>query len=245
MPETAAQAGVGTGGTRLITDEDLERFTAYVRETMFEGAKTHRWPEEVADFWPSISPEYRFQHSLHVRRFVERLQREEGGDPDVLRTAAIFHDVSHFRCPNEIHGRVAADMARSYLESHTSASGRPFPPAFIDKVHLTIDDHGGDKPETYYLEELPLESAHLITADLADKIGPAGVISHLMLCGHKRRLWRETKDTIERYLIGRAERALSGKRLRLTPAGRRLIEERLEWTRNFVRQMSEDIALVF
>lgn len=230
-----------------VTKQDLEVFTEHVRNTMFEGAKTHRWPDEFADLWPNITPEYRFQHTLHVRGFVERLQGEEGGELEVLQVAAIFHDVSHFYCSYDAHGRVSAEMARDYLKSHRSTSGSPFSPDFIDRVFLTIDDHASNKPDTYYLTEAPLESRILIEADLADKLGLNGVVTHLLLSGYNQRFWRETNDALERYVIGRGERALAndGKKFRFTPAGRRLIEERLDRVRRFLAEMKEDIACVF
>ncbi len=226
---------------------DLVLFTEHVRQTMFEGAKTHVWEPEFAELWPNITPEYRFQHTLHVRRFVERLQGEEGGDLEVLQTAAIFHDISHFHCSYDVHGRVSAEMARHYLETHRTAAGGPFPPWFIDKVFLTIDDHASDKAHSYYLEQAPLESMILIEADLADKLGVNGTMSHLLISGHKERFWRETLEGLERYIIARGERALAndGKKFRMTPAGRRLIEERVAWVKRFLAEARTEIACEF
>ncbi len=230
-----------------VTSKDLDLFTEHVRQAMFQGASTHRWPNEFAGLWPNITPEYRFQHTLHVRRFAERLQREEGGDLEVLQVAAIFHDVSHFYCSYDVHGRVSAEMARDYLTGHASTSGRPFSADFIGKVFLTIDDHASDKPEAYYLEEAPPESMMLIEADLADKLGVNGIVTHLLLSGHSHRLWRETIETLERYVIRRGERALAddGRKFRMTRAGRRLIEERLDRVKRFLAEMREDIACEF
>ena len=140
-----------------VSDQDLELITDHVRETMFRCAETHQWPDEFANLWPNITPEYRFQHTLHVRRFCEILQAREGGDLEVLRVAAIFHDISHFCTGYREHGRVSAEMARDYLGSHRSSSGETFSPALIERVYLTIDDHASDKPASYYLSQAPLE----------------------------------------------------------------------------------------
>ncbi len=230
-----------------VTEEDLQVFTEHVRDTMFRCSESHRWPDEFADLWPNITPQYRFQHTLHVRRFCERLRAEQGGDLEVLRVAAIFHDISHFCAPYGDHGRVSAEMARDYLRAHRSGSGVPYGPAFIDKVFLTIDDHASDKSDAYYLSEAPLESMILIEADLADKLGPSGLVSHLLLSGYNRRFWRATNEALEQYVIGRGERALAndGLRYRLTPAGRRLIEERLAWTKRLLEQIRADVACIF
>ncbi len=230
-----------------VTEQDLELFTGHVRETMFRCAQTHRWPDELANLWPNITPEYRFQHTFHVRRFSETLQAQEGGDLEVLQVAAIFHDVSHFCTSYDEHGRVSAEMTRDYLGSRPSSSGAAFAPAFIDKVYLTIDDHASDKPASYYLAQAPLESMILIEADLADKLGPSGLVSHLLLSGRNGRFWKATNAALEEHVIGRGERALAndGKRYRLTPAGRRLIEERLAWTKDLLEEIKTDIACIF
>lgn len=231
----------------MLTSQDLESFTAHVRETMFSGAKTHVWPPEQAHLWPMITPEYRFQHTLHVRRFVEVLQAEDGGDLTVLQTAAIFHDISHFHTSYDDHGRVSAEMAKDYLTNHPSSEGTLFRAAFIDRVFTTVDDHASDKPDAYFLNEAPLESMILIEADLLDKVGPTGVISHLMLQGANRRFWREAIDDLQRRVIDRGRRALGndGRKFRMTPAGRRLIEERLAWTEQFLAAAQSDTLSVF
>jgi hypothetical protein len=230
-----------------VAESDLQLFTAHVRETMFKGAETHRWPDEWANLWPNITPEFRFQHTLHVRRLVERLQGEEGGDLSVLQTAAIFHDISHFCSAYDVHGHVAAEMTRDYLSGRRDAAGRAFSADFIDKVYLTIDDHASNKPDSYYLGEVPHESMLLIQADLADKLGPCGAVNQLLLSGYNHRFWQATIEALELYVIGRGERALAndGKRHRLTRAGRRLIEERMAWVRDFLIEMRQDMACVF
>lgn len=196
-------------------------------------------PRSPDEFWPLTSPEYRFQHTLHVRRFIERLQAEEGGDLDVLRTAAIFHDISHFRVGYESHGPASADLLRDYL------TPLGYPPGFIDRVHLTVVDHYSDKPESYYRDELPLESQLLIEADVLDKVGPIGVTAHILLCGANRRFWQAIDEYVTRDVLGRGERALKHPLIRLTPTGRRLMEERVAWTRRFLAEMKEDVACVF
>ncbi|MHB8928813.1 MAG: hypothetical protein ACYC9Q_14420 [Bacillota bacterium] len=83
----------------MVTADDLQAFTDHVKRTMFESAATLDRPE-AAEFWPLVTPEYRFQHTIHVRRFVQRLQAEEGGDletaPDVghlPRHLSLQHDL--------------------------------------------------------------------------------------------------------------------------------------------------------
>lgn len=191
------------------------------------------------ELWPLNSPEYRFQHTLHVRRFVERLHAGEGGDLDVLRAAAIFHDISHFRVDYDTHGLASADLAREHL----TAAG--YPPGFVDRVHRTVFDHSSDQPESYYRERLPLESQLLIEADVLDKVGPIGVTAHILLCGRNGRFWQAIEEFVTRDVLGRGERALDHPLIRLTPTGRRLMEERLAWTRRFLADMKEDVAGIF
>lgn len=65
--------------------------------------------------------EHRWRHTLNVLRNAEKILAGEGADDDVadvVRVAAILHDVSMFVCDHSVHGRVSADIAeKRFTES--------------------------------------------------------------------------------------------------------------------------------
>lgn len=216
---------------------DYERFLVYVKDTMFSDSRTHSVHDP--QFWPMVSPEYRYQHTLHVRRYIELLQAQEGGELDVLITSAIFHDISHFRVDYRGHGRVSAQMTRDYL------SGAGYDQDFVDRVYLTVDDHSSDKPMSYYQTEAPLESRLLIEADFLDKIGPVGVFTQLLHDGSHRRLWKEIEGRFQQYLVDRGNRALNNPQFPLTLTAQRLVREKVDWTQRFLEDVRREIAFEF
>ena len=63
---------------------------------------------------PSAPYRDRFQHTLRVVKWAERLQELEGGDLEVIRLAALFHDIGWDR---ERPMRVGAEITHDYLWS--------------------------------------------------------------------------------------------------------------------------------
>ncbi len=93
---------------------DMERF---VREYLVASVESEddggrmRW-------YPWHSAEYRFNHIRNVVEIAERIAREEGADVDVVRVAALFHDVA----TDIAHRRLKrVRWFRDWLESEVTA----------------------------------------------------------------------------------------------------------------------------
>ncbi|MDY7080912.1 MAG: HD domain-containing protein, partial [Halobacteria archaeon] len=114
-------------------------------------------------WYPWHSPEYRHDHILSVTQLAEKIAREEDADVDIVKVAALFHDVAKFDVDQEQHSEEGAWIAQKYL------SKRGYSDKFIDRVAHVIRDH----TENIH-DEMPLESKILIEADSIDKIGVAG-----------------------------------------------------------------------
>ena len=148
----------GTGGTELITIEEARY--------QYEGA------DAVHDF----------DHVLRVLTTAERLAREEGADLEIVRTAALLHDVARGHGDRLVadHAQAGAEIARNLLQ------GRPADR--VEAVAHAIAAHRfrtGPAPQT-------LEARVLHDADKLDAIGAIGVARAFAFGGYEgQRLWAE------------------------------------------------------
>ncbi|MFC7045153.1 HD domain-containing protein [Halobacteriaceae archaeon GCM10025711] len=153
-------------------------------------------------WYPWHSADYRFNHILNVVDLAERIARREGANVDVVRVAALFHDIAKLDADQEVHAEEGARVARQYLETHGD-----YPPSFVDQVCTAIEDHShqGD------LESLPLETRCLVEGDLLDKVGANGTVLMLLRMGYEARTHMDAAEMVNRVLergkdaIGRVE----------------------------------------
>lgn len=121
-----------------------------------------------------------FDHVLRVLALAERIAREEGADVEVVRAAALLHDLGRAeeRATGRDHAQIAAERAREILAGH--------PPAQVEAVVHAILAHRfrtGPAPETP-------EARALFDADKLDAIGAIGVARAYAHAGARgQRLW--------------------------------------------------------
>jgi uncharacterized protein len=173
-----------------VTDEEFERMKAFVRsyleasvEAEDEGGRM-RW-------YPWHSGDYRFNHILNVVDLAERIAEREGANVDVVRVAALFHDISKLEADQDVHAEAGARVAREYLKSHGE-----FPESFIDEVCTAVRRHSYQGP----VEDLPLETQCLIEADLLDKVGANGTALMLLRMGYEARTHMDAAEMVARVL---------------------------------------------
>ena len=172
-----------------VTDEEFEAMEGFVREYLTASVEGEddggrmRW-------YPWHSATYRFNHIVNVVDLAEVIAEREGADVDVVRVAALFHDVAKLEADQETHAEEGARIAREYLES------RDFPESFADRVCRAVADHSyqGD------LTDLPLETQCLIEADVLDKIGANGTALILLRMGYESRTHMDAADMVQRVL---------------------------------------------
>ncbi|MFB6153581.1 MAG: HD domain-containing protein [Halodesulfurarchaeum sp.] len=142
-------------------------------------------------WYPWHSAEYRFNHILNVVKLGTQIARKEGADEDVVRVAALFHDIAKLDADQDVHAEEGARVAREYLESHGD-----YPPSFTDQVCRAIENHShqGD------LEDVSLETRCLIEADLLDKVGANGTALMLLRMGYEARTHMDAADMVQRVL---------------------------------------------
>ncbi|MGD9049477.1 MAG: HD domain-containing protein [Anaerolineae bacterium] len=182
-----------------------------------------------------------FDHVLRVLAMAERLARKEGADLEIVRTAALLHDVARGHSDRLIadHAQTGAEFARDLLQGH--------PAERVDPVAHAIAAHRfrtGPAPQT-------LEAQVLHDADKLDAIGAIGVARAFAFGGHEgQRLWaevpsdyQETQDTrhqhtpVHEYQI----KLLKIKDRLLTESARKLAAERHRFMVAYFEQLEQEV----
>jgi len=142
-------------------------------------------------WYPWHSAEYRFNHIRNVVDLATQIARREEADVDVVRVAALFHDIAKLEADQERHAEEGARVAREFLTSHGD-----YPASFVDEVCQCVVDHSYQGP----LEDVPLEAQCLIEADVLDKIGANGTALMLLRMGYEARTHMDAAEMVERVL---------------------------------------------
>jgi uncharacterized protein len=144
--------------------------------------------EKARQHYEGADAVHDFDHVLRVLALAERLAVEEGADLEVVRTAALLHDVARGWGDRMItdHAQEGAEFARCLLEGQ--------PPERVEAVAHAIAAHrfrSGPAPQT-------LEARILHDADKLDAIGAIGVARAFAYGGHEgQRLWAEVPPNYE------------------------------------------------
>ncbi|MDL5363773.1 HD domain-containing protein [Halalkalicoccus sp. NIPERK01] len=202
-----------------VSGTEFESMKRFVYEYLDASVKNEdeggrmRW-------YPWHSAEYRFNHTLNVLQIAEEIARKEGADVDVVRVAALFHDVAKLDADQEVHAEEGARVAREYLASRGS-----FPTSFVDRVcrAITAHTHSGE------VDELSLEGQCLIEADLLDKVGANGTVLMLLRMGYEARTHMDAATMVDRVY----ERGKEACKRIESDTGRSIAHERLKRVRWF------------
>lgn len=120
-----------------------------------------------------------FDHVLRVVQLADRIARAEGADVEIVRAAALLHDIGLDE-GRAGHETSAANRARDILRDHGYAE------PFIAAVAHAIESHrfrSGPTPQT-------LEAKVLFDADKLDSIGAIGVARAVAFGAHRgQKLW--------------------------------------------------------
>ena len=223
----------------MLTDEQLTHLCDYVRQHLEKTAASsdREWVKKLPR-----AAEHRWQHTLNVLRNAEEiLAGEEAADEtaDVVRAAAILHDVSMFVCDHAVHGRVSAEIGEQYLLEQGYAE------EFVRRVARAVAEHGTDFGPLPPEEQGALfswEGKVLVEADILDKLGASAVTDALLYLGKGGRLSHECRAELAE---GRAmERARFFKDYFWTETGKRMATERFGFFLQFLEQLAEEVVEV-
>ncbi len=137
---------------------------------------------EIRQLYSAGDAAHDFDHVLRVTKMGVRIAQAEGADVDVVRAAALLHDVPVAGSGRDAHHLAAAEFADAYLRAAGMEATR------IENVVHSIQAHRyRDRsvcPQT-------LEAKCLYDADKLDSIGAIGVARAFAHAGsHGSRLWR-------------------------------------------------------
>ena len=173
-----------------VSDEDFAGMKRFVRDYLAASVESEddggrmRW-------YPWHSAAYRFNHIVNVVDLATEISESEGADVDVVRVAAVFHDVAKLEVEQDVHAEAGARVAREYLQSRGN-----YPESFIEEVCGSVVDHSytGD------LADVPLESRCLMEADVLDKVGANGAVLMLLRMGYESRTHMDAAKMVDRVL---------------------------------------------
>ncbi len=182
---------------------------------------------------------------LRVTRLGIRIAQAESADVEVVRAAALLHDVPVADAGRSAHHMAAAEFAAGYLP----AAGMD--PARIENVVHCIQAH---RYRDRSIQPRTLEAKCLYDADKLDSIGAIGVGRAFAHAGrHGNRLWNETaaaappddaKPEGRNYtpvheFVYKLSRILPTLH---TQAARRIGEERHQFMRHFYEQLDAEMT---
>jgi uncharacterized protein len=203
--------------------------------------KTMIATEQARQFYRGADAIHDFDHVLRVLALTERLAQEEGADLEIVRAAALLHDVARGQGDPLItdHARAGAEFAREVLMGQPSDR--------VEAVAHAVAAHRfrtGPNPQT-------LEAKVLHDADKLDAIGAIGVARAFAYGGHEgQRLWAEVPAGYQETQATRAEhtpvheyhmKLVQIKERLLTESARRLAEERHAFMVAFYERLEREV----
>ncbi len=202
--------------------------------------------EEARTFYANADSAHDFDHILRVLAMAERIARAEGADVEVVRAAALLHDIAR---TDEDHGGTHLDHADLSAEkARALVLGKGASAEFAARVAEAIRAHrfrGTQSPES-------LEARVLFDADKLDSIGAIGVARAYAVAGSlNQRLYTEpdggataTRDqhNSDHSPVAEFHVKLSKLRERIhTPTARAIAEARHRFMVEFFERLEREV----
>lgn len=200
--------------------------------------------EEVKPYFLNAKGSHGWDHVERVYNLCLRIGKEENADMEVLKLAALLHDLARTE-EQESKGKIchaerSAEIARKILEKHNVSKEK------IEKVVHCIESHrkkSKKMPET-------LEAKILFDADGLDAIGATGIGRLFLYAGeigsrlHVKNVDLENQkeyskdDTAYREFIAKTKYI---KDRMLTKGGRMIAEERHKFMLDFFNRLNDEV----
>jgi uncharacterized protein len=197
--------------------------------------------EVARQYYQGADAVHDFDHVLRVLTLAERLARAEGANLEIVRAAALLHDVARGQGDRlaDDHALAGAEMARRLL-AHKA-------PEAVEAVAHAIAAHRfRTEPEPRTLEAMVLYDA-----DKLDAIGAIGVARAFAFGGHEgQRLWAEVTPGYEENAETRAQhtpvheyqiKLVKIRERLLTESARLLAEERHNYMVEFYDRLEQEV----
>lgn len=170
----------------------------------------------------------RFEHTMRVYTWAERLQAIEGGDLRVIQIASLFHDAGW----DDVlpHEEVSAALAKDYLTTNGYVD------LDIEKVIKVVLNHNRRTSKSI----LPIECLIVMDADMLDEIGAITVLWDSMATAlDEEPSYIKAYNRLCRYLERNREKFC----LLKTESGKRFYKERIAFIENFVANLEFELGL--
>jgi uncharacterized domain HDIG len=173
-----------------VADAEFAEMETFVRDYLAASVESEtdggrmRW-------YPWHSADYRFNHTRNVVDLATDIAGREGANVDIVRVAALFHDVSKLEADQDSHAEEGARVAREYLTTRAD-----LPSSFVEEVCRSVREHSYQGP----LSDVSLETQCLIEADLLDKVGANGTVLMMLRMGYESRTHMDAATMVERVL---------------------------------------------
>ncbi len=137
---------------------------------------------QARHFYDGADAAHDFDHVLRVLALAERIAQAEGADLEIVRAAALLHDVARAETAGtgRCHALAGAERAHRILNRH--------PPERVEAAAHAVEAHRfrrGPAPQT-------LEAKVLFDADKLDAIGAVGVArAYAVGGGRGSRVWAD------------------------------------------------------
>jgi len=173
---------------------------------------------------PNQSVAHRWEHAERVCKEAINIAKEESqADLEVLKIAALLHDIDHPYNKKKEH------VQRSVKKAERILMNISYPKNKLKRVLEVISTHSSEDvnpPET-------IEGKILLDADKLDGVGATGIARVLTFCGQ----CGMTPDQAMQWYIQKIEKATP---LLQTEKGKELISERLEYVTSFIEQFEKE-----
>jgi uncharacterized protein len=206
--------------------------------------------EQARKLYHDDDPVHDFQHVLRVLTLAERLAQAEGADLEIVRTAALLHDIS--RLDDDHSGQFALSVEAE--ADHAVLAGREArrilsdaDPDFVEAVVHAIEAHRFRNE----IEPQTIEAKVLFDADKLDAIGAIGVARAFAYSGrHGLPLWGEVSadyvpGTSQERHTPHHEFIVKLKQIKdrlQTASGRQIAEARHRFMVAFFERMADEVA---
>lgn len=165
------------------------------------------------------NPTHDFEHAQRVCSIAIRLAREEKADEDVVKAAALLHDVGYSLDEKE-HESKSIEVAKSLLEM------TDFPKGKREKVLSCIREHRFSKGG----KAASLEAKIVQDADRLDALGAVGIARCFLWSGEHRKVLKEAVKHFD-------EKLLKLRDTMNTEGGKRMAEERHKFMLDFLEEL--------
>jgi len=171
----------------------------------------------------------RWEHTLRVLRWAERIQACEGGDWGVIWLAVLFHDCGWSETLD--HALVGAELVEAFLRAEGVE------PALVERVAWAVRTHNKRRDPA---PDLPLENRIVMDADLLDELGITTLVWDAMATALEEQ--PGYRQALERDLAFFNHAKCKLEQLQ-TPTGVRLYQERLAFWEKCLSHLRYELGL--